>query len=128
MDTSDGSMDAIWSALRAAVIAVGGGFVSYGLASQSQVTIFASLVPTVAAALWGLWTAIQKARQRKTAVAVGVASGINLTLQGKALAADGSVINIGDAGAASTPPKPVSVQSAQEIVANFAPATPPKAA
>lgn len=71
----------------------------------------------VGPALWGVWTAIQRARQKKAALAIGVASGINLAVQGQALASDGSVLTTGS----TTPPKPVTVQAAQEIVAKFAP-------
>jgi hypothetical protein len=125
MPTDDTSMDPVWSALRAAVIAIGGGLVSYGLASKSTVTIAAALTPTVAAALWGLYVAWTRAHQKKLAQAVGVQAGINLVVAGKALTDSGSLLTVNAPDA--TPPKPVTLASAEQIVKNFAPPVEPKA-
>lgn len=122
---TDTSMDPVWSALRAVIIAVGGGLVSYGLASKSTVTIAASLAPTIAASLWGLYVAFERARQKQQAQAVGVAAGINLVMAGKAVTDSGKLLLVSAPG--STPPKAVTLQSADQIVKDFAPVIAPKA-
>lgn len=70
-------------------------------------------------AAWALWASYSNWRK---ASAVGVAAGINMTVQGKAITDDGHPIAAFSPDAA-TPPKAVTVASAKEIVANFAPPT-----
>jgi hypothetical protein len=80
-----------------------------------------SVLVGVATFVWGWFlTQINQAK--------AVQAGVNLTTSGNALAADGSVITKFQADSGSTPPKPVTVASAQQIVKDFAPATIPKAA
>lgn len=60
------------------------------------------------------------------ALAVGTQAGINLAVSGKAVDSHGNVIEkFTDPD--STPPKPVTVETAKEIVKDFAPSAPPKA-
>lgn len=56
------------------------------------------------------------------AQAVGVQAGINLTVSGRALAADGKTVVAENDGA--TPPKQVTLATAAEIVKDFPPAQP----
>jgi len=70
---------------------------------------------------WALWASFANWRK---AAAVGVAAGINLTVAGKAVTDDGKVISQ-FATPDATPPKPVTVETAAQIVKDFAPATPP---
>ncbi len=125
MDTSSDEMAPVWSALRTAILSVGGACAGYGLFSQNAVVLIASLAPTAAAALWSVWAAVQKVRQKKVAEAVGVQAGINLVTSGQALTIAGALLTV--ANPDMTPPRPVTLQSAAEIVKNFAPIAAPKA-
>lgn len=79
----------------------------------------AGAVLVVGNAAWALWASYENWRK---AAAVGVQAGINLTASGKALAEDGETVVSVNNG--STPPKPVTVETAAQIVKDFAPATP----
>lgn len=67
--------------------------------------------------IWGF--VLAKINQAKA-----VQAGVNLVASGNALAADGQTVVAANDG--STPPKPVTVQTATQIVKDFAPAAIPK--
>ena len=78
-----------------------------------------SVLGAAAVMIWGYINGARTEAAAKQAVAIGVQSGINLTIAGKALANDGSVVSKNDG---STPPKLVTEKTAADIVANFGPA------
>ena len=67
-------------------------------------------------AAWDVWSLIASIRKSK---AQGVQAGINLVVAGKAVDSDGAPVSKIDPDA--TPPKPVTLASAAEIVKDFAP-------
>lgn len=70
-------------------------------------------------ALWALWSTFTNWWK---AAAVGAAAGIAMTAQGKALDHDGNAISA-FSPEAETPPLPVTISSAKDIVKEFAPPT-----
>lgn len=76
----------------------------------------------VATGAWGFWCSFQNFWK---SIAIGAQAGINMTVAGKAVTEDGSVISKFSAEADATPPKLVTQKSGAEIVAQFAPATAP---
>lgn len=85
-----------------------------GLAFWLQIIAGSSVV--VGSAVWDIWEKIQAIRMAK---AIGVQAGVNLTVAGKALAADGvSVVGVNNG---TTPPKAVTIATAAQIVADFGP-------
>jgi hypothetical protein len=122
-DTSDAQIDSALSALRAVLIAIGGWMASNGMGQSGAyriVELAASAVMIVGPAVWGAYVAIMRVIQKKKAVTQAVQAGINLTVSGAALAADGkSVVSLNNG---ATPPLPVTDQTAAQIVKDFAPA------
>lgn len=121
--TSD-SLAPVWSALRALLVAVGGIMAANGLGGTSiykWVQIASGAVLIIGPAAWGVYVAIANHLKLKQATAIGVQSGINLTLQGQTLTADGAAIPVAE----SPPAKPVTVESAQQIVQQFGPSVTP---
>lgn len=91
-----------------------------GYITQDAVNAILAGVLIVGPALWGMLDNYLMKHQRVAREAAAVQAGIELVTQGKALAADGTTIVVAhDPG--STPPKPVTVQTAQEIIKDFAP-------
>lgn len=122
MNQSAASFNALLSSVRSFLLIVGSLLAAHGLASSGiyfWVQLVSGSIVAVGMAAWGVYSAFMNWRK---ASAIGVASGINLTVAGKALAADGSVVTKNDG---TTPPKPVTLTTAAEIVAAFAPTAPP---
>lgn len=119
------NLNAFLTSVRALLLVLGGLLAEHGLEHStyySWIMIGAGSIMIVGPAVWGVWSSFSNWRK---ASAVGVAAGINMTIQGKAVTEGGEVISKFSADAQDTPPKPVTVASAAEIVANFAPTTPP---
>lgn len=119
------NLNALLSSIRVLLITIGGVMATKGLENTGAyfwVMTAAGSTMVVGPAVWGVWSAFATWRK---ASAVGVAAGINMTIQGKAVAEDGTVISKFGADADATPPKPVTEASGAEIVAKFAPTTPP---
>lgn len=109
------------SAIRALLIAIGALMIGlrYGdTTAYKWVIEAAGATLVVGPMIWGVWSAgVQVYR----AIAAGVQAGISMTVQGKAVTTDGAVINQFVATEDATPPKPVTVESAKRIVADFGP-------
>ena len=101
------------------LIAVGAVMIHLGLdhgEAYKIITVAAGSGMVVGTAAWGLWSSYQNFRK---ASAIGVQAGINLTVSGKALAADGHTVVSENDG--TTPPLPVTLASAAQIVSSFGP-------
>ena len=113
------ALNAFLSNVRILLVILGGLMVELGidhLPEYKWIMIAAGSITVLGNAVWAAWSSFMNWRK---AAAVGVAAGINLTVQGKALAADGvSVVSANDG---STPPLPVTIATAAEIVKEFAP-------
>lgn len=118
-NTASITQDQFQTALRY-LIATGGAFAA-GRGWITSDTLNALLIAgSVAGPMaWGLYVNWQKSQQVQVATAVGVQAGINMTVQGKALAEDGTVVS--RIGQDTTPVKPVTLATSPEIVANFGP-------
>lgn len=85
----------------------------------AEATILAGSVVALGGAIGSVaWSMIEVSSVDKK-IAVGVAAGINMTVQGKALAADGVTLVSKNDGA--TPPLQPTVATAAKIVADFGP-------
>lgn len=127
--TNDPNIDGVLSSIRALLVALGAWMATSGFehtGAYADVMLASGGVMVVGPAVWGVWVAVQRALNGRKAMAVGVAAGINMTVQGKALDSNGAPISAFSA-AADTPPKPVTVASAADIVAAFAPSQAPAA-
>lgn len=100
------------------VVLAANGLASSGLYFWAQV--IGGSIMVIGPAIWDVYEAISNAIASKRAQAVGVAAGINLTVSGAALAADGKTVVSANDG--STPPKPVTMETAEQIVKDFGPA------
>ena len=123
--TDNANVDALFSSIRSLLIVLGTILAGYGMTNTGWyfwIEAGAGSIMVIGPAAWGVYVAFTNLLKQRKAVAVGVQSGINLVATGNALAADGAVISV---NSGMTPPKPVTIKSAQEIVRNFAPSTPP---
>jgi hypothetical protein len=119
MNQSAASFNALLSSVRSFLLIAGSLLAANGLASSGLyfwVQLVAGSVVGIGSAAWGVYAAFMNWRR---ANAVGVAAGINLTVSGKALAADGKTVVSENNGA--TPPLDVTIATAQEITAKFGP-------
>lgn len=124
----DPKVTAMFSSLRNLLMVASGILATLGLTASPAykwIMIAAGAVGVVGPAIWDFAATI---KALLTAQAVGAAAGIKMTAQGKALAEDGTVISKFSADMDATPPKPVTVATASEIVKNFGPMTPPASA
>lgn len=118
MDQTDASLDSVLSAVRAALIAFGGFLASNGYGQSGlyhYVELGSGAVMIVGPAAWGVWSAIQKWRAKRTAVTQAVNATLNL-------AASGQVIIRSDGTAL-----PATNATADQIVKTFSPPEPLKA-
>lgn len=117
------NLNAFLTQLKLFLVLIGGIMAEQGLEQTTvyhYIMLIAGSILVVGNAAWALWASYSNWRN---ASAVGVAAGINMTVQGKAITQDGTVISKFGAESETTPPKPVTVATAAEIVANFAPST-----
>lgn len=115
------NLNAFLAQVRVFLLLIGGFMVEQGFdhtTAYKWIMVAAGSIVVLGNAVWALWSSYANWRK---ASAVGVAAGINMTVQGKAVTESGEVISKFSAEASDTPPKPVTVASAAEIVANFAP-------
>lgn len=115
------NLNALLTAVRTLLLVVGGIMAKEGFEHStiySVVMILSGSIMVLGPAVWGVWSSFSNWRK---ASAVGVAAGINMTIRGKALAEDGTTVVSAFDGA--TPPKPVTIATAAEIVKDFAPPT-----
>lgn len=116
------NLNATLSSIRVLLIVLGSVLADQGLGHTEVykwIMIASGAVMVVGPAVWAVWSSISNWHK---AAAVGVAAGVNMALQGKALAADGVTVVLKNDG--STPPKPFTVATATEVVKDFAPAAP----
>ena len=119
------NLNATLSAIRALLVAIGGLLAAHGLQDSGVyqwVELGSSAVMIIGPAVWGVYEAIANWHK---AAAVGVQAGVNMTVAGKALAADGTTVVTHNDG--TTPPLAVTVATATQIVKDFAPNAPPAA-
>lgn len=78
----------------------------------------ASLLGALVMAAWGILRSADIGKIIAVKEAAAVQAGVNMTVAGQALDTNGNVVSKNDG---TTPPKPVTVETAKEIIANFAP-------
>ena len=126
VDVNDETMAPVWTAIRIFLLSVGAAMLDHGFTAKSNaytgVIIAAGLVTTLGPAAWGVYAAVTNARRAKQEKAKAVQAGLNLAASGQMLDSEGKPITAFNAGE-GTPPLPVTLQSASEIVKKFAPAT-----
>lgn len=122
MDTTmSPAANGVLSAIRYLLVTLGTYLAANGYASAgNNIELAAGAVMIVGPAIWGVYSAVQKYRKVR---AVGVQAGINLAVSGRALDANGNMISQFQASDATTPPKPVTLKTAAEIVKSFGPST-----
>lgn len=109
------SRDQLLSAVRYLLMFAGGVLAAKGYIKNADVDGLVTAILIVAPPVWAWFDNQIKARR----VAVGVQAGINMTVAGNALAADGVTVVSRNDG--STPPLPVTQATASQIVADFGP-------
>ena len=120
---ADASLDGVFSAIRALLIALGSALAAKGLENTGAyfwIMTGAGSIMVVGPAAWGVIIAIRRVNWAKLLQAVGVQAGINLTTSGNAISASGEIISRNDGG---TPPKQVTLTTAPEIIQKYAPPT-----
>lgn len=119
MTSTDPRVQALFTQGRMALIAVGSGMAVLGFhnsAAYQWVMGISGIVLVVGPAIWDFIATVAALFH---AQAVGVNAGINLTVSGKAVDHAGNVISKFSPDA-ETPPRPPTVESAKEIVKEFA--------
>lgn len=114
-------LNAVLSSIRSLLMVLGTVLAAHGLAASGLyfwVQLAAGSVMVVGPAIWGVYTSIENYRRAR---ATGVQAGINLVTSGKAITEDGSVVSKLDG---TTPPKAVTLATADQIIKDFAPAQP----
>lgn len=130
MNNDDGSMNGVFSAVRAALIAIGGALVTGDVITVKSPVYFwimflSGSIMVIGPAIWGVVVQVQHVLKVRQERAKGVQAGINLVIAGQALTVAGKPI---PGGTGDGEPLPVTEKTAAEIVKNFAPASVPKAA
>lgn len=116
------NLNAFLASVRSFLLILGGLMVEQGLDHTTiykYLLLAAGSVVVVGNGAWAVWSSYSNWRK---ASAVGVAAGVNMAVQGKAVADDGTVIS--KFNGEGTPPKPVTVATAAQIVKDFAPTEP----
>lgn len=109
------ALTALSNLIKIAGIALGSaGLITPGLNAKFE--IYAGLVMVIGPALWDVWASFSGLRQGK---AEGVQAGINLTVSGRTVDSEGNPISAFASDA--SPPKPVTLASAAQIVKTFGP-------
>jgi hypothetical protein len=119
MNSTDPNINGILASIRILLITIGGVMAGDGLTNTTAyhwVMIGAGSIMVVGPAIWGVYSSFVNFRRAR---AVGVQAGINMAVQGKALASDGSVIS--HFGPDATPSKDVTLKSSDEIITKFGP-------
>ena len=121
--SKEASISAAFASVKNILLVIGGIMAANGLASSGLyfwLQIVTGSIMVVGPALWTIYTSFQDAARKRIMEARAVQAGINLTVSGNALAEDGvTLINV---SAGSTPPKPVTLATAAEIIKTFGPA------
>ncbi len=99
--------DAILSAVKLGLVAIGTWATQLGLANDAKVTATTTMLMTVIVAGWAIWDRLQKSKAQKTAVVAAVNAGVAYSNQTPDV----------------TPP--VSAAEAKAVIQQFAPAVQP---
>jgi len=119
MNSTDPNINGILASIRILLITVGGVMATKGLENTGAyfwVMTAAGSIMVVGPAVWGVYSSFVNFRRAR---AVGVQAGINMAVQGKALASDGSVIS--HVGPDTTPALDVTLATSDEIINKFGP-------
>lgn len=114
---------AVFAAARGVLIAVGAIMLYLNLGDTHIYAMVMQASGAIMVAGPMAWAIFEKLVTLKEAIAVAVQAGINLSTSGQAVDHDGKTIS--KFAADATPPKPVTIETAAQIVKDFAPATPP---
>ena len=112
-------LNGLLSAVRTVLLLFGAFLAQNGYGHSDiyhQIEMVSSAILIIGPGVWGVLAAVSGLFK---AHAVGVQAGINMTVQGKALAADG--VTPVHANDGTTPPLAVTLATAAEIVKDFAP-------
>lgn len=116
------NFNAFISSVRYLLVVIGTIMAEQGLdhtTTYKWVVVSSGAIMIIGPAIWGVWSSIYNWYK---AAAVGAQAGMNMVLQGKALAQDGTTVtSIGDG---TTPLKQVTVATTKEIVKDFPPDAP----
>ena len=119
MNTTDPNINGILASMRILLLTIGGVMATKGLENTGAyfwIMTAAGGIMAVGSAAWGVYSSFVNFRRAR---AVGVQAGINMTVQGKALAEDGSVVS--HVGPDTTPVKPVTLATSDKIIEDFGP-------
>lgn len=76
----EGTRDALLSALRSALVTIGGALATTGVfganTTEGQIALWAGVIVAIIGAVWGVWDKFQKAREVKTRETIAVQAGI----------------------------------------------------
>jgi hypothetical protein len=111
---------AFFSALRGVLIAIGSAMMALNLQDTSYYAHVMQASGLVMIAGPMLWAVFEKLVTLKKTAAAAVQAGINLVRSGAAVDHEGNIMV--SVGPDTSPPAPVTVQSAQQIIKDFAPA------
>jgi hypothetical protein len=104
---------------RYLIFLAGNWLATHNYISDSSVNTMVSAVLILGPLAWAYLNNWLKNHKGAAENAAAVQAGIELVTQGKALASDGSTLVSVNSG--MTPPKPVTVETAKEIIRDFAP-------
>lgn len=112
------NITAVFAAARGVLIAVGAIMAYMNLGDTRAYALVLQAAGAIMIVGPMAWAVFEKLVTLKRAIAAAVQAGINLTVSGSAVAKDGSIVDKNDG---TIPPKPVTLETAQEIVKDFAP-------
>lgn len=119
MDQVSVTKDQFMTSLRYLIVAGGSYLIGKGIINSDTFNAILEVATVLGPLAWGLYVNWQKSEQTKVIAAVGVQAGVNLVAAGQAVDQKGKTIN---ALKPSVTLKPVTVESATQIVAKFGPA------
>lgn len=119
MNSTDPNINGILASIRILLVTLGSVMATNGLQNSGAyfwVMLCSGSIVAVGAAIWGVYSSFVNFRRGR---AVGVQAGINMTVQGKALAEDGSIVS--HIGVDTTPVKAVTLATSDKIISDFGP-------
>jgi hypothetical protein len=119
MNQTDPNFNAVLTQVQALLICVGTVMAKAGFENTSSykwVMLGSGSIVAVGSALWGVYNALVNLRRAR---AVGVQASLNMVQAGKALTSDGQIVT--QIGPDTTPFKPATLQTSDQIVADFGP-------
>lgn len=107
------------TSVRYLLFTAGTWMASHGYIQEASINTMLSVALIAGPLAWAYLNNWLKNHKGAAEKAAAVQAGIELVTQGKALAADGTTLVTVSSG--MTPPKPVTVETAKEIIRDFAP-------